>query len=176
YDFDIGRPFTSEDLDAIDAKMREIIAEQQKFEHEALTRDEGLKRFADQPFKVEIIKGVEAAEGGGENVSVFRNDGWEDLCLGPHVEHTGLIPAFKLMRVAGAYWRGDEHNPMLQRIYGTLFPTQEELDAHLEQLEEARRRDHRRLGKELGLFVFSEDVGPGIPLVLPNGETLRRSR
>ena len=175
YDFDIGRPFTPEDLDAIDAKMREIIAEQQKFEHEALTRDEGLKRFADQPFKVEIIKGVEAAEGGGETVSVFRNDGWEDLCLGPHVEHTGLIPAFKLMRVAGAYWRGDEHNPMLQRIYGTAWESQEALEQHLHMLEEAERRDHRRLGRELDLYSWADEVGPGLALWHPKGALVRKT-
>src|ERR1041385_9142454 len=98
YDFDIGRPFTPEDLDAIDAKMREIIAAEQPFVKEVVSRDEGLKRFQDQPYKLEIIEGVEASEGGGEVVSIYRNDGWEDLCLGPHLENTGLIPAFKLMR------------------------------------------------------------------------------
>src|SRR5919199_828571 len=109
----------------------------------------------------------------GEELSVYHHGDFTDLCRGPHVRDTSELGAFKLMSVAGAYWRGDEHNPMLQRIYGTLFPTQEELDAYLQQLEEARRRDHRRLGKELGLFVFSEDVGPGIPLFLPKGEMLR---
>src|SRR5919199_3433465 len=109
----------------------------------------------------------------GEELSIYHHGDFTDLCRGPHVHDTSELGVFKLMSVAGAYWRGDEHNPMLQRIYGTLFPTQDELDAYLQQLEEARRRDHRRLGKELGLFVFSEDVGPGIPLFLPKGETLR---
>jgi len=128
YDFDIGRPFTPEDLEAIEAKMREIIGAGQPFTREELSRDEGLSRFKDQPFKIEIINGVEEAEGGGEVLSVYRNNGWEDLCLGPHVVSTKQIPAFKLMRIAGAYWRGDEHRPMLQRIYGTAWESQEALE------------------------------------------------
>ncbi|MGZ4210631.1 MAG: threonine--tRNA ligase [Actinomycetota bacterium] len=175
YDFDIGRPFTPEDLEAIDAKMHEIIAEKQQFTREEVTREEGLKRFEDQPFKVEIIRGVEAAEGGGETVSIYRNDGWEDLCLGPHVQSTDLIPAFKLMRIAGAYWRGDEHNPMLQRIYGTAWESQEALEQHLHMLEEAERRDHRRLGRELDLFSWSDEVGPGLALWHPKGAIVRKT-
>ncbi|MGZ4240938.1 MAG: threonine--tRNA ligase [Actinomycetota bacterium] len=175
YDFDIGRPFTPEDLEAIDAKMHEIIAEKQQFTREEVTREEGLKRFEDQPFKVEIIRGVEAAEGGGETVSIYRNDGWEDLCLGPHVQSTDLIPAFKLMRIAGAYWRGDEHNPMLQRIYGTAWESQEALEQHLHMLEEAERRDHRRLGRELDLFSWSDEVGPGLALWDPKGAIVRKT-
>ncbi|MGZ4127516.1 MAG: threonine--tRNA ligase [Actinomycetota bacterium] len=175
YDFDVGRPFTPEDLEAIDAKMHEIIAEKQQFTREEVTREEGLKRFEDQPFKVEIIRGVEAAEGGGETVSIYRNDGWEDLCLGPHVQSTDLIPAFKLMRIAGAYWRGDEHNPMLQRIYGTAWESQEALEQHLHMLEEAERRDHRRLGRELDLFSWSDEVGPGLALWHPKGAIVRKT-
>jgi threonyl-tRNA synthetase len=177
YDFDIGRPFTPEDLNAIDAKMREIIAAKQPFVREVVSRDEGLQRFLakDQPFKVEIIRGVEEAEGGGEEISIYRNNGWEDLCLGPHVENTGLIPAFKLMRVAGAYWRGDEHNPMLQRIYGTAWESEEALEQHLHMLEEAERRDHRRLGRDLDLFSWADEVGPGLALWHPKGALVRKT-
>ncbi|HLW17742.1 MAG TPA: threonine--tRNA ligase [Actinomycetota bacterium] len=177
YDFDIGRPFTPEDLDAIDAKMREIIAAKQPFVREAVSRDEGLQRFLakDQPFKVEIIRGVEEAEGGGEEISIYSNDGWEDLCLGPHVENTGLIPAFKLMRVAGAYWRGDEHNPMLQRIYGTAWESEEALEQHLHMLEEAERRDHRKLGRDLDMFSWADEVGPGLALWHPKGALVRKT-
>jgi len=177
YDFDIGRPFTPEDLDAIDAKMREIIAAKQPFVREVVSRDEGLRRFLekDQPFKVEIIRGVEEAEGGGEEISIYRNNGWEDLCLGPHVENTGLIPAFKLMRVAGAYWRGDEHNPMLQRIYGTAWESEEALEQHLHMLEEAERRDHRKLGRDLDMFSWADEVGPGLALWHPKGALVRKT-
>jgi threonyl-tRNA synthetase len=177
YDFDIGRPFTPEDLDAIADKMREIIAAQQPFVREVVSRDEGLRRFAenDQPFKIEIIRGVEEAEGGGEEISIYRNNGWEDLCLGPHLENTGLIPAFKLMRVAGAYWRGDEHNPMLQRIYGTAWESKEALEQHLQMLEEAERRDHRKLGRDLDLFSWADEVGPGLALWHPKGALVRKT-
>jgi len=175
YDFDIGRPFTPEDLEAIDAKMREIIGAKQPFVREELSQDEGLKRFHDQPFKLEIIRAVEEGEGGGEVVSVYRNDGWEDLCLGPHVEHTGYIRAFKLMRIAGAYWRGDEHNPMLQRIYGTAWENKEALERHLHMLEEAERRDHRRLGRELDLYSWADEVGPGLALWHPKGAMVRKT-
>jgi threonyl-tRNA synthetase len=177
YDFDIGRPFTPEDLDAIDAKMREIIAAKQPFVREVVSRDEGLQRFIakDQPFKVEIIRGVEEAEGGGEEISIYRNNGWEDLCLGPHVENTGLIIAFKLMRIAGAYWRGDEHNPMLQRIYGTAWESEEALEQHLHMLEEAERRDHRKLGRDLDLFSWADEVGPGLALWHPKGALVRKT-
>jgi len=175
YDFDIGRPFTPEDLDAIDGKMREIIAAKQPFVREEVSRDEGLKRFQGQPFKREIIEGVETSEGAGEVVSIYRNDGWEDLCLGPHVENTGAIPAFKLMRIAGAYWRGDEHNPMLQRIYGTAWESEEALEQHLHMLEEAERRDHRKLGRELDLYSWADEVGPGLALWHPKGALVRKT-
>ncbi|HEV2685586.1 MAG TPA: threonine--tRNA ligase, partial [Actinomycetota bacterium] len=177
YDFDIGRPFTPEDLDAIDAKMREIIAAKQLFVREVVSREEGLRRFteSDQPFKVEIIRGVDEAEGGGEEISIYRNNGWEDLCLGPHVENTGDIPAFKLMRVAGAYWRGDEHNLMLQRIYGTAWESQEALEQHLHMLEEAERRDHRKLGRDLDLYSWADEVGPGLALWHPKGALVRKT-
>ncbi|HEX9774988.1 MAG TPA: threonine--tRNA ligase [Actinomycetota bacterium] len=173
YDFDIGRPFTPEDLEAIEAKMREIMAESQAFEREELSTADALVRFADQPFKIEIIQGVEEAEGAGEAISVYRNGAWADLCRGPHVEHTGRIPAFKLMRVAGAYWRGDERNPMLQRIYGTAWESPKALKAHLKMLEEAEKRDHRKLGRELELFSWPEEVGPAIALWHPKGAIVR---
>jgi threonyl-tRNA synthetase len=175
YDFDIGRPFTPEDLEAIDAKMREIIASRQSFTREEVSREDGLKRFRDQPFKLEIIEGVEASEGGGDVVSIYRNDGWEDLCLGPHVHDAGMIGAFKLMRIAGAYWRGDERNPMLQRIYGTAWESQEALEQHLHMLEEAERRDHRKLGRELDLYSWADEVGPGLALWHPKGALVRKT-
>jgi threonyl-tRNA synthetase len=177
YDFDIGRPFTPEDLDAIDARMREIIAAKQAFVHETVSREEGIKRFTenDQPFKVEIIQGVDETEGAGAEISIYRNNGWEDLCRGPHLENTGLIPAFKLMRIAGAYWRGDEHNPMLQRIYGTAWESEEALEQHLHMLEEAERRDHRKLGRELDLFSWADEVGPGLALWHPKGALVRKT-
>jgi threonyl-tRNA synthetase len=175
YDFDIGRPFTPEDLGTIEGKMREIIAAGQPFIREEVSRDEGMKRFHDQPFKVEIIEGVEESEGGGETVTIYKNNGFEDLCLGPHVENTKLIPAFKLMRIAGAYWRGDEHKPMLQRIYGTAWESKEALEQHLHMLEEAERRDHRKLGRELDLYSWADEVGPGLALWHPKGGILRKT-
>jgi threonyl-tRNA synthetase len=175
YDFDVGRPFTPEDLEAIEEKMRAIIAADQPFVREELSRDEALQRFSDQPFKREIIEGVDEAEGAGSGaITVFRNDGWADLCRGPHIERTGRVPAFKLLRVAGAYWRGDERNPMLQRIYGTAWESKEALDAYLTRLEEAARRDHRKLGRELDLFSFPEELGGGLLVWHPKGGALRK--
>jgi len=176
YDFDVGRAFTPEDLESIEAKMREIIAADQPFEREELSREDALKLFDDQPFKREIIEGVDEGEGASANaISVYRNDGWADLCRGPHVQGTAAIPAFKLLRVAGAYWRGDEHNPMLQRIYGTAWESQDELDAYLHRLEEAAKRDHRRLGRELDLFSFPDELGGGLLVWHPKGGVLRKT-
>jgi threonyl-tRNA synthetase len=176
YDFDVGRPFTPEDLERIDARMREIVAAAQPFNREDLTRDEAIERFADQPFKVEIIQGVDESEGaGGQSITVYRNNGWADLCRGPHVSDTALIPAFKLLRIAGAYWRGDERNPMLQRIYGTAWESQEALDEYLVRLEEAAKRDHRKLGRELDLFSFPEELGGGLLVWHPKGGALRKT-
>jgi threonyl-tRNA synthetase len=185
YDFDIGRPFTPEDLEAIERKMRGIIAQDQPFIREEVKLPEALELFKDQPYKVEILQGIgESSDQGveGEVVSLYRNprkggadgEGYVDLCRGPHVASTGLIPAFKLLRTSGAYWRGDEHNPMLQRIYGTAWFTQEELDAYLHRLEEAQRRDHRRLGAELDLFSFPPELGGGLSVWHPKGGTVRR--
>lgn len=174
YDFDIGRPFTPEDLDAIEAKMREIIDANQEFVREELSRDEGLKRFADQPYKVEIIETVEESEGAGPVVSVYRNGDWEDLCRGPHVLSTQRLIHFKLMRIAGAYWRGDEKRPMLQRIYGTAWENKSALANHLSMLEEAEKRDHRKLGRDLELYSWSDEVGPAMALWHPKGAHVRK--
>src|SRR5687768_8939139 len=165
YDFELPAQLTPEDLEKIEGRMKEIVAADQPFVREELSKDEALKRFEDQPFKVEIIEGVDESEGAtGEAVTVYRNDGWEDLCLGPHVESTSKLGAFKLLSLAGAYWRGDEKRPMLQRVYGTAWHTQEDLDDYLRRREEAERRDHRKLGRELDLYSFPEDLGPGLSL------------
>jgi len=173
YDFDIGRPFTPEDLESIDAKMREIIAAAQRFEREELSREAALQRFAEQPFKREIIESLEETEGAGPVVSVYRNGAWEDLCRGPHVASTKVLRSFKLMRVAGAYWRGDEHRPMLQRIYGTAWESKDRLAEHLTMLDEAERRDHRRLGRDLELYSWADEVGPAMALWHPKGAVVR---
>jgi threonyl-tRNA synthetase len=174
YDFDIGRPFHPDDLEAIETRMAEIIAEDQPFEREVLTVPEALEVFADQPFKAEIIQGVDESEGaGGSEVSVYRNRGFVDLCRGPHVGSTGRLKAVKLMRTSGAYWRGDEHNPQLQRIYGTAWESPKELEAYLFRLEEAERRDHRKLGHELELFSFPPELGSGLAVWHPKGGLLR---
>lgn len=184
YDFDLPRPLTPEDLEKIEARMRQIVAGDHAFKRRAVSADEARKLFADQPYKLELIDGLEA--GGVDEygqplsekaeISVYTHDTFTDLCRGPHVERTGQIhpEAVKLLQVAGAYWRGDEKRPMLQRIYGTAWKSPAELEAYLERMEEAKRRDHRRIGKDLGLFVFSEDIGPGLPLFTPKGEMLRR--
>jgi len=177
YDFELpgDARFTDDDLGRIEARMREIVAEDQAFVREELSVDEGLARFRDQPFKVEIIEGVDAGEGAeGAVVSTYSNDGWVDLCRGPHVASTSRLGAFKLMRVAGAYWRGDESRPMLQRIYGTAWESPKMLAEHLHRLEEAERRDHRRLGPELDLFSFPEELGAGLAVWHPHGAMVRR--
>ncbi|MDA0734593.1 MAG: threonine--tRNA ligase [Chloroflexi bacterium] len=169
YDFDVARPFTPEDIEEIEKLVRETVAEGFPFRREELTREEAKAMFADQPYKLEIIDGIPDAE----TLSIYRHDEFVDLCQGPHVDGTGDIPAVKLMSVAGAYWRGDEHRPMLQRIYGTAFESQQELDDHLARLEEAERRDHRVLGRQLGLFSTHEEIGPGLVVWHPKGGILR---
>ncbi|MFN8469425.1 MAG: threonine--tRNA ligase [Caldilineaceae bacterium] len=186
YDFDLGRDaqgklisFTPEDLEAIEKRMRQIIAGKHPFVYRQVSADEARELFADQPYKLELIAGLEKGgidEYGNEVqekpvISTYKQDSFEDLCRGPHVEHTGQIPpdGFKLMTVAGAYWRGDEANPMLQRIYGTAWRNKKELNEYLQMLEEAKKRDHRKLGRELEIFIFDEEIGPGLPLWLPNG-------
>ena len=178
YDFELpgGVHFTDDDLERIEARMREIVAEDQPFVRAEMSREEGLALFADQPYKLEIIEGVDAEEGAGDGVvSAYRNtDRFVDLCRGPHVPSTSRLGAFKLMKVAGAYWRGDEHRPMLQRIYGTAWETPAALADHLHHLAEAERRDHRRLGVELDLFSFPEEIGSGLPVFHPKGGLVRR--
>ncbi|HWE62610.1 MAG TPA: threonine--tRNA ligase [Chloroflexota bacterium] len=168
YDFDLPRPLTPDDLAKIEELMRQRIASGVPFERHPIMHEAAEKLFADQPYKLELIEGF-----AGQDLSVYHHGNFTDLCRGPHVADTSKVGAFKLMSVAGAYWRGDEHRPMLQRIYGVAFPTQQELDDYLERLEQARQRDHRKLGKELGLFTFSDMIGPGIPLFYPKGEMLR---
>jgi threonyl-tRNA synthetase len=165
YDFEKATPFTPEDLERIEAGMRTIVAADLPFTREEWPREEAIAYFKerDEPFKVEILDGLAVP-----TVSVYRQGDFLDLCRGPHVASTGAIRAFKLLSSSGAYWRGDEKNPMLQRIYGTAWLTQEDLDKHLWRIEEARKRDHRKLGRELELFEF-HDIAPGAPFWLPNG-------
>ena len=175
YDFEVARPFAPEDLERIEDRMAEIVAEDQPFERGVMGIEEALEVFADQPFKKEIILGVEEDEGaGGSEVSVYRNLDFVDLCRGPHLESTKALKAFKLTRAAGAYWRGDEANPQLQRIYGTAWESKKELTAHLERLEEARRRDHRKLGADLDLYSFPPELGSGLAVWHPKGGLLRK--
>ncbi len=175
YDFDIGRPFTPEDLEQIEERMAEIIEINQSFEREYLSIEDALEMFADQPFKSEIIRGVDEAEGAGASeVSIYRNDAFVDLCRGPHVTSTGRLKAVKLMRTSGAYWRGDEKNPQLQRIYGTAWEDRKTLRKYLNRLEEAEKRDHRRLGVELDLYSFPSDLGSGLAVWHPKGGLLRK--
>jgi threonyl-tRNA synthetase len=182
YDFDLPRALSPDDLKDIEGRMRKIIAGNHAFVYRAVSADEARQLFHDQPYKLELIAGLAAGQdeygeqSNGETViSTYRQATFEDLCRGPHLERTGQIPpdAFKLMSIAGAYWRGDSSRPQLQRIYGTAWNNKKELEQHLHFLEEARRRDHRRLGRELGLFHFSDDVGPGLPLFTPKGEIIR---
>ena len=169
YDFLAPEPFRDEDLRRIERRMRGIIARNLPFEYSEYPRDEALRLNADEPLKLEIINEIPEDEA----ISTYRHGEFEDLCAGPHVESTGKIPAFKLLSVAGAYWRGDEKRPMLQRIYGTAFESQEALDEHLHRLEEARRRDHRLLGRELDLFSMHDETGPGLIVWHPKGARLR---
>ena len=169
YDFAGDRPFTDEDLRRIEEKMSEIVKRDLPVRREEWTRDEAIRTFdkLGEKFKVEIIRDIP----GDETLSVYRQGEWFDLCRGPHVPSTGRLGAFKLLSVAGAYWRGDERNQMLQRIYGTAFADQKELDEHLKRLEEARARDHRKIGKELSLFTFSH-FAPSMPIFLPRGAVI----
>ena len=175
YDFDIGRPFTPDDLDRVEMRMGEIVTLDQPFDRDELSVPAALETFADQPFKVEIIEGVEADEGvAGNAVSVYRNDSFVDLCRGPHLPATGRLRAFRLLRSAGAYWRGDEHRPQLQRIYGTAWESSKALDAYVHRMEEAKKRDHRKLGAELDLYSFPSELGAGLALWHPKGGILRK--
>ena len=169
YDFLAPQPFAEDDLAKIEEMMKETIAQDLRFELQEYSRHQINELNADEPLKLEIIDGIEE----GEPITTYKHGDFEDLCAGPHVESTGRIPAFKLLSVAGAYWRGDEHRQMLQRIYGTAFETQEALDEHLQRLEEARRRDHRVLGRELDLFSIHDETGPGLIIWHPKGSRVR---
>jgi threonyl-tRNA synthetase len=175
YDFELPGPVSESDLEKVQDRMREIVAQDLPFVREELSRAEALERFADQTYKREIIESLEEGEvSGGDTVTIYRNDGWSDLCLGPHVPSTGRVGTFKLTKLAGAYWRGDETRPMLQRIYGTAWPTQADLDDYLHRLEEAEKRDHRKLGRELDLFSSPEELGPGLWIWHPRGGIFRK--
>ena len=186
YDFEVERPFTPEDLERIEDEMRKIVKENQRFERAELGADEALKMFEDQPYKIEIIEGVtkpdeidEHDRVQGEVLSIYRNSTGEDvafvdLCRGPHVPGTGRIKAFKLLRSSGAYWRGDETKQMLQRIYGTAWESKDALNDYLNRLEEAEKRDHRKLGRELELYSWPEEIGPGLALWHPKGAISRK--
>ncbi len=171
YDFDKGEPFSADDLEEIDAKMQEIISANLPFVRQDISKDEACKLFNEkgQKYKVEILDSIDA-----DSVSLYDQGGFVDLCRGPHIPHTGWLKAFKLIKVAGAYWRGDEKNAMLQRIYGTAFADAKALRRYLHLLEEAKKRDHRRLGKELELFTISDQVGPGLILWQPKGAMVRK--
>lgn len=176
YDFEIGRGFTPEDIEVIEQRMGEIVAADQPFERFELTPDEALDVFADHRFKVEIVKSVDATEVDGSLgvISAYRNDKFVDLCRGPHLPSTGRLKAFKLTRAAGAYWRGDENNPQLARIYGTAWESKKALEEHLHRLEEAELRDHRKLGPELDLFSSPSELGAGLVLWHPKGGVIRK--
>ena len=170
YDFDVEKPFSSEDFPAIEAEMQRIVNERLPFVRTTMSKADAIEKFSKmgENFKVEIIEGIE-----GDTVSLYTCGDFTDLCRGPHVPHTGFSKASKILSAAGAYWRGDEKNPMLSRLYGTAFADEKALNAYLKQLEEAKRRDHRKLGRELGFFTFHEDVAPGMVFWLPKGMLLR---
>jgi len=179
YDFDLPRTLTPEDLEHIEKRMKEIIKGNHDFVRQEVSAEEARQIFKDQPYKLELIDGLEKGEVDEDGnpleekpvISIYKHDKFVDLCRGPHVANTREInpKAVKLMQVSGAYWRGDEHNPMLQRIYGTAWETPEELEQYLWRLEEARKRDHRKLGKELDIYLFDDEIGPGLPLWTPRG-------
>src|SRR5437667_1916008 len=173
YDFYSPTPFTPEDLEKIEKKMMELVERDLPYAREFLPRQEGLERFKSEGdfMKCHFIEHLTAPD---EKISIYRTGKFQDFCRGPHIPSTGKIKAFKLLSIAGAYWLGDEKNQQLQRIYGTSFYSKKELEEFLKRQEEARRRDHRRLGKELELFTASELVGAGLPLWLPKGATVRR--
>ncbi|MBE7054203.1 MAG: threonine--tRNA ligase [Ruminococcaceae bacterium] len=174
YDFDAEKPFTNEDLAAIEKEMKKIVKERIKIERFTLSKEDALKLMKDEPYKTELINDLPE----GEEISFYKQGDFTDLCAGPHLFDTSKVKAFKLLSVTGAYWRGDEKNKMLQRIYGTAFVDKAELEAHLEALEEAKKRDHNKLGRELGYFTTVDSIGQGLPILLPKGakviQTLQR--
>ena len=165
YDFDTSAPFTAEDLEKIEAEMKKIAKENLKIERFELPKNEALELMRDEPYKIELIEALPE----GEVISFYKQGEFVDLCAGPHVNYTSKIKAYKLLSATGAYWRGDEKNKMLQRIYATAFQSKDELNAYLEQREEAKKRDHNKLGRELELFTTSEVIGQGLPILLPKG-------
>ncbi len=165
YDFDSDHTFTPEDLEKIEAEMKKIAKENLKIERFELPKNEALELMKDEPYKIELINDLPE----GEVISFYKQGDFTDLCAGPHINYTSKVKAFKLLSATGAYWRGDEHNKMLQRIYGTAFQTKDELNAYLEQREEAKKRDHNKLGRELELFTTSDLIGQGLPILLPKG-------
>ncbi|MEA1973674.1 MAG: threonine--tRNA ligase, partial [Candidatus Cloacimonadota bacterium] len=173
YDFDKKEAFTEEDLKKIEKEMKVIAKKKAKFEKKIVTRDTALKLFTDknEDYKIELIEAIDK----NEELSLYEQNGFVDLCRGPHIPHTGKLKAFKLLKTSGAYWRGDEKNKMLQRIYGVSFPSKKQLKQHLKLLEEAKKRDHRKLGKDLDLFSISDNIGPGLVLWHPNGAIIRNS-
>jgi threonyl-tRNA synthetase len=201
YDFDVPQPFGPDDLKSIEQKMRQIVKQGQRFSRREVTDDEARDELADEPYKLELIDlkasaaindsasggevtgdAGESVEVGGEDLTIYDNlDAgtgelvWKDLCRGPHLPTTRNIPAFKLMRTGGAYWRGSEKNPQLQRIYGTAWPSRDEQDEYLKLLEEAEKRDHRKLGAELDLFSFPNEIGSGLPVFHPKGGIIRKA-
>ena len=188
YDFDVAEPFKPEDLQAIESRMKKLVKEGQRFDRREISDDAAREELADEPYKLELIglkssagstegASVEVGEGGLSIYDNVKRDGslaWKDLCRGPHLPTTKRIPAFRLMRSAAAYWRGDEKNKQVQRIYGTAWPTKEAQEEYLHRLEEAQRRDHRRLGTELDLFSFPDEIGSGLPVFHPRGGVIKR--
>jgi threonyl-tRNA synthetase len=169
YDFELSRPLTPEDLPIIESKMGEIISQNVPFVTEEMSKDEACKLFAKQPYKLELINEISDTA-----VTVYKQGSFTDLCRGPHLTSTGEVKAFKLTHIAGAYWRGDEKRPMLQRVYGVAFENREKLDNYLLLQAEAAKRDHRKLGKELDLFSTHEEIGPGLICWHPKGALIRQ--
>jgi threonyl-tRNA synthetase len=170
YDFDLSRPLSPDDLPVIEAKMKEIIKANMPFIKSTATKEEARKIFANQPYKLELMEELP-----GDEVTIYKQGDFTDMCRGPHIRYSAGIKAFKLMTIAGAYWRGSEKRPMLQRIYGIAFNNQKELDAYLLEQEEIKKRDHRKIGKDLDLFVFSDLVGKGLPIFTEKGSIIRRT-
>ena len=171
YDIDLGDDvIRDEDLPKIEKEMKKCAKDNKRIVRQEITKEEALEQFKDDLYKIDLIERMEE----GTNISMYTQGDFTDLCRGPHVESTKLLKNFKLLKHSGAYWKGDEHNKVLQRIYGVCLPTSEELEAHLKDLEDAKMRDHRKLGKDLGVFMFSETIGAGLPMWLPNGFTIRR--
>ncbi|MDD6366405.1 MAG: threonine--tRNA ligase, partial [Stecheria intestinalis] len=172
YDMDLGDDvIRDEDLPRIEKEMKKLAKDGKKIVRHEITKAEALEMFKDDPYKLDLINRMDENE---QVISCYTQGDYTDLCRGPHVDNTKMCRYFKLLKHSGAYWKGDEHNKVLQRIYGVCFPTQEELDAYLAELEDAKARDHRKLGKELQMFMFSVVVCAGLPMYLPNGFTVRR--